>query len=160
MAMIWKCENCDFSAPGTGKGSALGLAHHLEIKKGGGEKHSIVLVDEETGSPMLDEGGAPVKSLRKAQKMGFVPVEAPKDKARTRSDGPLSSTDLKTTKASRGEIKAEVVDLDFRLRFLYEWDRMMTNYEGNFGEWIWDVCMGFHIQNREVLRFDLLFAEG
>ena len=54
-----------------------------------------------------------------------------------------------------------MIDIDPRAYFLYEWDKLMwPDYTKTFGEWVWECILGFHIQNRQSLRFDILFGLG
>lgn len=149
--LVWKCEKCGFEEPGTSKGSAAFLKHQKAAKQSGEEGHRVVLADAESGEVVEDNEGRPVRSLSKAQFLGFVAKKG-------KSGGDGGTIPSKTTK---GRFTPEVIDLDTRLRFLYEWDKIVVpEMTQDIGEWIWDCVMGFHIQNRDRVKFDVLLKEA
>jgi len=143
--LIWKCRDCDFTTEGTSSGWGYALSH----KKNEGRGHTVVLVNQDNGEEVLGDDNRPITNLSKAQKLRYIgKKEKIKDERRN------------GTGTTRGQIKPEIVDLDPRLRFMYEWDRMVTGWDGSFSDWIWEVILDYHIQNRERLRFDILFREA
>ena len=63
----------------------------------------------------------------------------------------------KKSSALKGKISPIEVTLDPRMQFFYEWDRIMVpDYDGSLSDWLWECVWGFHIQNKERLKFDLL----
>ena len=68
-----------------------------------------------------------------------------------------SSSSRKKSSALKGKISPIEVTLDPRMQFFYEWDRIMVpDYDGSLSDWLWECVWGFHIQNKERLKFDLL----
>jgi hypothetical protein len=150
---VWKCEKCGVETPGTSEGSAQMLQHFRSAKKKGEEGHRSVLADIHTGEIVENDSGNPVRSLSQAQALGFVHK---KDENEGKQKGKITPS-----QAAKGQFKPEVIDLDTRIRFLYEWDRIIVpEMTQDIGEWIFDCIMGFHIQNRERLKFDVLIKEA
>lgn len=147
--LAWRCEKCGVEAPGTSEGSAIMLGHLRYAKRDGEEGHRVVLVDASSGEVMVKNGN-PIRSLKQAQALGLVAIKG-------KGGGNGGTTPSRITK---GQFKPEIIDLDTRIRFLYEWDKIVVpEMTEDIGDWIWDCVLGFHVQNRDRLKFDMLIKE-
>ena len=59
----------------------------------------------------------------------------------------------------RGKAKPMEVEIDNRLYLLYNWDITTTGWKGSFDQWIFDCVMGWHIDHKDELQLEKLFAE-
>lgn len=168
MAYIWKCEACPWEVEGTAQAYGKEALKHYKQAKSQGEKHSIRLVNKETGEIPLDDKGSPIRSPSVAQSLGLIPGQTgrkPKTPGALKTPGtgapePPGAPEPKASSAMKGKITPIEVPLDARLYFLYEWDRsMVPQYQGNFSQWLFDSVMGFHIQNKDAFKLDLLVQE-
>ena len=151
--VIWQCLTCGEFWEGTGKGNSDGMVHCKRMKKKG-ETHDVVLKVKDTGEMPLTNKGTPIKSVIIAQKYGFM-AKPLKEGEILKKETPIPSA------AIRGRTTPIMIDIDPRAYFLYEWDKLMwPDYTKTFGEWVWECILGFHIQNRQSLRFDILFGLG
>ena len=84
-------------------------------------------------------------------------VSPKQDSSKQDSSKQDSSSSRKKSSALKGKISPIEVTLDPRMQFFYEWDRIMVpDYDGSLSDWLWECVWGFHIQNKERLKFDLL----
>lgn len=131
------------------------MTHVRVAKKATNEPHTVVMVDE-NGTPLADRRGTAINCPSKAKKLL---QELQEGQSSSLQQGSAKKTIIKSD-ALKGKIKVEEVELDSRLKFLYEWDKMMLpSYNNSFSEWIWETILGFHVQNREALKLNLIFQE-
>jgi len=148
--VVWKCRDCPFEVPGNAA-DQMQMFNHIRAMKRQGEIHDYYLADADTGEAILDPEGSPIKSTSKAQSLGLIPIKGGKGKkGESKGGGGL-----------RGRTQPIEVELDSRLVLLHDWDLIVCpDFTGSFSEWITDCIMGFHIQNRDTLRFGELFPEA
>lgn len=155
--LIWKCLGCEFTAPGTASGYSNVLNHLKKLKAAGKDGHDYCLADIQTGKSLTDDLGAPIKSPSRAQALGFIPGKPGRKSRNTKVEKVEVSND-ETGKTIKGKTRQLEFEVDGKLLLLYNWDISTMDWKGSFSEWLTDCIMGFHIQNKDALKLEKLFA--
>jgi len=149
MAQVWKCT-CGETFPEHG----FEFTRHIkEGRQRGEEHHSAGLVDDETGETLA-------RTLPEAVQKGLVP-RSKKRRGKKGGDHEEPSGDGREVTAVKGRFVTQEVLLDGRLLLLYDLAReRFPDYDGNIGEWLWDIVIQFHVEHADELGFTKLFEDS